>query len=236
MAQPVAPNTTITINTCNETNFNNALAAANDGDVIHVRCLASFPAAPGAITFSIQKTISKSIAILGTHPVAGVNATDLFAVNGGKTLTLTDITLENGYNTSNGGCLRVYGSLVALTTTFQHCRAFNIISTPDGGAIYANTANVALTNTTFYSNTADGDGGGLYVYNSAVSVNRSRFDSNLAYNHGGGFYQRLGSVRFDATTLTSNTARFRGGGLYVTEVPTMSLQMPVGWSSTAALI
>ena len=87
---------------------------------------------------------------------------------------------------------------------------------------------MALTNTTFYSNTADGDGGGLYVYNSTVSANRSRFDSNSANNYGGGYYQRLGSVRFDATTLTSNTARYRGGGLYVTQVPTFILQTQPG--------
>jgi predicted outer membrane repeat protein len=229
-AEPAAPQTTIIIDTCNETSFNNALNSANDGDVIHVRCATTFPAAPGAITFSAQKTITKSITISGTHPVSGVNrlsgggATSLFQVNAGKTLTLTDITLENGYSLSSGGCMEVYGSLVALTTTLQHCHTFNPIGTPDGGAIYANTSQVALTNTTFYSNTADGDGGGLYAYNSTVSAYRSRFDSNSADNYGGGFYQRLGSVRFDATTLTSNTARYRGGGLYVTQVPTFYLQ------------
>ncbi|CAG0935802.1 putative outer membrane protein PmpB [Thermoflexales bacterium] len=230
VAEPAAPNTTITIDSCNETNFDNALASANNGDMIYVRCLTSFPATPGAITFSTQKMISKSITLLGTHPVTGVNrlsggdATSLFQVNDGATLTLTNITVEHGDNTGSGGCLEVYGSLVALTATLRQCRTFNLLGSPDGGAIYANTANVMLTNTTFYSNTADGDGGGLYVYNSTVSASRSRFDNNSASNYGGGFYQRLGSVRFDATTLTSNTARYRGGGLYVTQVPTFYLQ------------
>ncbi|CAG0935803.1 putative outer membrane protein PmpB [Thermoflexales bacterium] len=228
VAEPNAPNT-ITIDTCTETNFNAALASANNGDVIHVRCLTSSPLFPETIVFSAQKPISKSITILGTHPAKGVNllsgndATRLFVVNDGHALTLTNITVEHGDSGGSGGCLQVYGSLIALTTTLRHCRTFGLISSPDGGAIYANGANVTLTNTTFYSNTADGDGGGLYAYNSAVYANRSRFESNVAYNHGGGYYQRLGSLRFDATTLTSNTARYRGGGLYTTEVLTLAL-------------
>lgn len=229
VAEPEAPQNTIIIDVCNETNFNNALASANDGDVIHVRCATSFPATPGAITFSAVKTISKSLTIMGTHPVTGVNrlsggnATRLMLVSAGKTLTLTNITLENGYSTGSGGCMQVLGTLVALTTTLRYCRTYDVILSPSGGAIYANTAQVILTNTTFYSNTADGSGGGLYAYNSTVSASRSRFDSNKANSNGGGFYQRLGSVRFDATTLTSNTARYRGGGLYVTEVPTLNM-------------
>ena len=221
-AEPDVPTGTLILDTCTEAGFNNALASANDGDVIHVRCALSFPVVPGAITFSAQKTITKSITILGTHPATGVNrlsgggATSLFQVNNGATLTLTHITLENGDHTSSGGCVEVYGALTALTTTLRYCRTSNT-----GGAIYANTSQVVLTNTTFYSNTADSSGGGLYVYNSTVSASRSRFDSNRAGNYGGGYFQRLGSVRFDATTLTSNTARYRGGGLYVTEVPTL---------------
>src|SRR5512143_4107945 len=98
VAEPATPNNTITIDICTESNFDNALASANDGDVIDVRCTTTFPLTPGAITFSTQKTISKSITIIGTHPVTGVNrlsggnATNLFQVNTGKTLTLTDIT------------------------------------------------------------------------------------------------------------------------------------------------
>ena len=224
-AEPDVPTGTLILDTCTEAGFNNALASANDGDVIHVRCALSFPVVPGAITFSAQKTITKSITILGTHPATGVNrlsgggATSLFQVNNGATLTLTHITLENGDHTNSGGCVEVYGALTALTTTLRYCRTSNT-----GGAIYANTSQVALTNTTFYSNTADSSGGGLYVYNSTVSASRSRFDSNRAGNYGGGYFQRLGSVRFDATTLTSNTARYRGGGLYVTEVPTLFVQ------------
>jgi predicted outer membrane repeat protein len=224
-AEPDAPQSTLLIDTCNEANFNNALNSANTGDVIHVRCSASSPGGPGVLTLSSQKVITKSITLLGTHLVTGVNrlsgggSTSLFQVNNGATLTLTNITLENGDQASSGGCLEVYGSLIALTATLRYCHTANT-----GGAIYANTSQVALTNTTFYSNTADSAGGGLYVYNSTVSANRSRFDSNRAGNYGGGYYQRLGSVRFDATTLTSNTARYRGGGLYVTEVPTLYVQ------------
>ncbi|NTU65053.1 MAG: hypothetical protein HGB05_17050, partial [Chloroflexi bacterium] len=223
-AEPDVPTDTIIIDTCNETNFNNALNSANNGDVIHVRCDASSLGGPGVITLSAQKTITKSITILGTHLVTGVNrlsgggATSLFQVNNGATLTLTNITLENGDHTISGGCVEVYGSLVVLTSTLRYCHAGST-----GGAIYANSSQVALTNTTFFSNTADSSGGGLYVFNSTVSASRSRFDSNRAGNYGGGYYQRLGSVRFDATTLTSNTARYRGGGLYTTEVPTLHL-------------
>ncbi|MFN8596719.1 MAG: choice-of-anchor Q domain-containing protein [Anaerolineae bacterium] len=229
-AEPEAPQTTIVIDTCNEANFNAALTSANDGDVIHVRCAVSFPIVPSALTFSAQKIISKSITILGTHQVSGVNrlsggdATRLFVVNAGKTLTLTNITIEHGSSTSSGGCLQVFGALTALTTTLRYCRTTPFITYPDGGAIYANTARVTLTNTTFYSNTAVGDGGGVYAYNSTMSASRSRFDSNQADNYGGGYYQRLGSVTFDATTFTSNTARYRGGGLYATQVPTLNLQ------------
>jgi hypothetical protein len=63
-------------------------------------------------------------------------------------------------------------------------QTFNLIGSP--AARSAPARECALTNTTFYSNTADGDGGGLYVYNSAVSANRSRFDGS-ANNYGGGF-------------------------------------------------
>ncbi|HSD82936.1 MAG TPA: hypothetical protein VLG46_03710, partial [Anaerolineae bacterium] len=48
VAEPSAPHT-ITIDTCTETNFDNALAAAHSGDVIDVRCLTSFPVGPGVI-------------------------------------------------------------------------------------------------------------------------------------------------------------------------------------------
>lgn len=112
-----------------------------------------------------------------------------FEIAGMGNLTLNDLTLSDGLETSGfgqGGAILVNSgrTLVVNRSTLRRNGAFN-----DGGAIANDGGNVTLSFSTFSDNFAiDSDGGAYSSENPAsnLSVNNSLFEGNSAFSDDGG--------------------------------------------------
>ena len=210
------------MDSCSQSSLESALAVASSGDTIWLRCKSNI-LVPARITLTSEKVIDKSLTIRGLNEKGGWNTLDadglsrVFKVNAGKTLTLTEIALENGQASAlpGGGCIHAAGSLVVISGTLTNCRAEGLAPLA-GGAIYATGEDVRLTNTTLFSNTADGSGGGLYTSGHVPVIERSLFDSNYAGQAGGGLYlsNQFSLPRVEDTRILRNQAGGAGGGIY----------------------
>ena len=185
------------------------------------------------ITFSVSRTITLSSAlpaIANTSPgslsidgsgqtIAGAGAYQVFMVNPGATLTLNNLTIENGSSVSGGG---VYngGTLTVTNSTFSGNRASS-----DGGGIN-NKGTLTVTNTVFSGNRAS-NGGGIFNAGPWVSVTNSTFAGNSATVGGGIYNQGSASVSNSllanedtGVTLNVSNSTFagncatNGGGIY----------------------
>lgn len=210
--EPDAP-TGGTVNTCTLAALQTALSG---GGTVTFNC-------SGTIVFTSTWVVTANTTINGNGfgvILSGGNATDLFSINSGAKLTLSRLTIQNGLNTSSGGCIRAFGDLDVISSTIRFCKAAYLIGNPNGGAIYANNALVQLTNTLIFSNSAEGVGGGVYaVGGSDVRVVQSTIQQN-AGSRGGGVYQDTGTAIFTSSNVLSNTAATLGGGVYASRIPT----------------
>ena len=112
-----------------------ALLDANDGDVINITAIGIITLTSGELP--ITKTLTINGPGAASLTVSGNNASRVLSITAGVAVTLTDITIADGY----------VGSF-----------------SDNGGGIY-NAGTLALVNSTVYSNTAAGGismGGGIY--------------------------------------------------------------------------
>lgn len=139
----------------------------------------------------------------GQTIIDGAQLDRLFHVLAGSTLTLRNVTIQNGRET-NGGGIENDGTLnlenVTLTSNSAVTR---------GGAIYNNTGKLNLTSVNVVSNisseVASGQGsaigGGIASFGGTVNIVNSQIASNTASGDGGGVDSR-------STTLTITNSSF----------------------------
>ena len=113
----------------------------------------------------------------------------IFRVKDGKTLTLKNLTLKNGYAGKStvdnlgttGGGIRLESGTVSLSgVTISGCKA---ITTPasvgggswhgDGGGIYVVSGNIIMENTTLSENDANAHGGAVYMNGGTLTMKGS---------------------------------------------------------------
>jgi hypothetical protein len=109
----------------------------------------------------------------------------VFMIHAGRTTTLSDITIRNGYRVAGGS--------------------------GRGGGIY-NDGTLTLTDSTVSGNSAD-IGGGIINSLGTLAVTNSRITDNSA-NYGGGFQNASGAMTMTNRTLSGNSAGITGGGIY----------------------
>ncbi|CAN0070783.1 unnamed protein product, partial [Ectocarpus sp. 12 AP-2014] len=164
------------------------------------------------VTTTIRVSDGTSLNITGTGPGAiadGGGSTQLFVVEGGSTLHLSDMTLSNG-SASSGGAISATDSSVS----FSGNTSFSSNSANDsGGAIYAYYSTVWWDGdgTQFSYNSAKVDGGAIYANSSTVSWDGddTQFSYNSAYDDGGAIYASDSlnvSWDGDGTQFSSNSA------------------------------
>lgn len=134
------------------------------------------------------------------------------------TLSLSDITIVNGYSPSNGGGISANGSLQMYNTIVQ-----NNTAAMNGGGIFATGATVSLSSVTLRGNHSQQTGGGISIEGSSnpfpnVFVSDSTFEGNraLAAGSSGGavnIYTAGGGI--NNSTFRDNTAG-QGGALNYT--------------------
>lgn len=167
--------------------------------------------APHTIILTAQKSISADTVIRGGDLItlSGGNATSLFQVFTGKTLTLSNIILTRGYGTfgavENFGRLNITSSQLLSNT-----------ATSSGGAI-VNYGEVSLINAMIANNTASQSGGGMYLDGGSTTVVNSQFSGNTAAASGGGITATsvasltISGSHFSGNKTTASLAE--GGGI-----------------------
>jgi hypothetical protein len=146
-------------------------------------------------------------------PSTPVPAFRLLNVATGGTLTLTGLTLSNGFaddGINGGGAIFSLGTVHVSGVTFSGNQSPAATGT-SGGAISSNNSRAALTvdRSTFTGNTAQ-EGGGIFTQ-SATSITNSTFTGNTATLFGGGaLVTAVGTTTVTGDTFSANSGP--GGG------------------------
>jgi predicted outer membrane repeat protein len=184
----------------------------------------------------------------GTITLDGQYTTRLFAIAGGASLTLKNITLTQAFAADDGGAIYNEGNLtldhVTVTnssTDDNHSGGAIVTYGPltvrdsvfsynhggSGGAIYPRfeAAVVDIRNSTFSHNAAasptTGWGGAILVWGSPVTLTGSKLLQNSAVN-GGAVYATVNStVSLQGNSLVQNNTAQYGGGVYNIGVMTL---------------
>jgi uncharacterized repeat protein (TIGR01451 family) len=147
--------------------------------------------------------------------VNGNHASRVFNISTGVEVTISGLTITNGFSLSDGGGILNDGSVTIINSTLSGNTALNL---SDGGGIY-NDGSLRITNSTLGVNTAHSSGGGIYSNGGSVTITNSTLSINAAFADGGGIYSNGGSVTITNSTLSGNSAVFgggagNGGGIY----------------------
>jgi hypothetical protein len=167
-----------------------AVAAVGSGGIIQFKTGLN-----GSITLS-QGTLvlGKSMTITGPTATAitvdGGGSIGVFVVNASSTVTMSNLTIRHGHNTSSGCGL-----------------------SGNGGAGICNKGALTILNSTIRDNSAMDYGGGLGIDKDAsATVINSTFVGNSA-GQGGGAIDDNGALTVINTTVTGNATQGGGGGI-----------------------
>ena len=142
-------------------------------------------------------------------------------VDAGNTVTVTDLTLTNGYGFQLAGCVLNNGTLTLERATVTGCTMTTDAGDfwQGGGGIYSGDgATLNLIDSTVKDNFSGWTGGGVYsFFNTTTNVVRSTISGNTATDVGGGM-RTLGTVNVDNSTLSGNTSTpWHGGAMFITD-------------------
>lgn len=116
-----------------------------------------------------------------------------------NTATLDD---ARGGGIMNGqqlvGSITLIGDARIVSSTLEHNSA------ADGAGIY-NDADLTLSNSTLYSNTARIRAGGIEISTGSVTMTQVTISGNDSATHGGGLYKQGGSLQANFVSVISNT-------------------------------
>lgn len=188
------------VNTCTEAGLTTAITGG--GNVTF--------ACSGTITLTSTISISANTTIDGTGQnvaISGGNVVQLFVVNPGITLTLTNLTLTQG-SAVTGGAIDNYGTLGISGCAFSYNNASD-----RGGAIYArpSAVNITISNSTFSHNSAP-VGGAVRLESGACTLNisNSTFSHNTSAAYGAALDLVAGNVTIDRTSFLNNIGQNEG--------------------------
>jgi uncharacterized repeat protein (TIGR01451 family) len=115
----------------------------------------------------------------------------VFNIAPGFEVTISGLTIANGFSPDSGGGMLNGGSLTIASSTLSGNSASSF-----GGGVWNNSGSVTITNSTLSGNGAVVDGGGIFNSNSGtVRITNSTLSGNFA-NVGGGIY-----LNFDSLTM-----------------------------------
>jgi CSLREA domain-containing protein len=175
------------------------------------------PPGAGGGRLDIDKALSitgpsQRIVIRGRRPD---NAFPVFRIGPGGTVTLANLTIQNGGS----------GIVNRGTVTLS-----NIVAESSGTGVSSQFATLALINSFVINNSGVGvgvvhgtatlrhdriagnSGGGISVFNATVTLNNTTVARNSAEN-GGGISNDAGRISISRSTITNNSATGEGGGI-----------------------
>lgn len=223
--------------TCDATcTLRDAVTTACNGSTITFDTAGVF-ATPQTITLGgTELSVARNVTInapsaAGNHvTVSANNASRVFAIQSGKTVSISNLTISNGhaiigalFANEGGGIYNDHGTLM-----LTNCVLSGNTADDSGGGIFNNgftsgSASTTVTGCTFSGNTAV-NGGGLYNYGdtgtATMNISNSTFAGNTATGQGGAM-DNFGNAASGVATLTivnstisGNNSNTDGGGIY----------------------
>ena len=227
MVEPVPPPTAVTITTLADSGAGSLREAldviANEGTITFDPGLAG-----GAIALtSGQLVVDKSVMIDGSSvpglTVSGNNASRVFQIAAGITVSMKDLTISDGVGAPQGGGILNFGTLnldtITVTNNTESSSGGAAFDLGGGGIYNGDGATLNLTNSTVSNNSTLGQpGGGIYgFFNSTINVTNSTVSGNVAGDVAGGF-RTLGNATIVNSTISGNTSTaWHGGGMFITD-------------------
>ncbi|MEI7503315.1 MAG: hypothetical protein WCJ61_08515, partial [Paludibacter sp.] len=148
----------------------------------------------------IGQTTVQAFATPNNTPAASCSVFNLDgAYSSAITITLQDMTIQNGYNSSNGGGIRFTNTgTVAPTLNFTNLKIASNIGLAGGGIYISGFATTTISGCNITANTGSsvtaGNGGGIYI---SPGTNK------------------LLSATIKNSTISFNTSGYLGGGMMV---------------------
>ena len=162
----------------------------------------------GEVLLNKNLTLDAS-ALAGGIWINGNHASRIFELTSSATVTITSLTLTNGYAAAGGAILSA-GSLTLNRCTIA---GNSVTSGGGGGAIYNNLGSLTLNQCTVTGNAANaggGAGGGIFNLSGGapVTLNQCTVSGNLAGTGGGigGFNLGSNNVTFFNSIVAGNSA------------------------------
>jgi hypothetical protein len=186
-----------------------------------------------AATYTENLTIGFSLKIVGsgatTTIIDGGGAGTVVTIsNSSANVTLSKLTIRNGYDSHNGGGISNSGTLTLVSSTVSgnHASIFCILNCAAGGGGISNIGTMTIINSTLSTNSAVAGcrskpscksgafGGGIYN-SGTLTINNSTLSGNTAGAGttaiGGGIYNNSGTLTINNSTLSGNRAALAGG-------------------------
>jgi predicted outer membrane repeat protein len=207
-AQPVLAATLSVANTNDSGagSLRQAVVDAISGDTITFNPLL----AGQTITLASDLIITKNLTIDGSGlsphiTISGGDVAHLLIQNStlSPTVTISDLTISDGYTSGSGGAINAgFGNLTLINTTLRNNHALG-----SGGAVAAIT--LMMKNTTLYQNQAGISGGAVAIEgNGFGTISNSTITQNLAGYSGGAIYMNgtAEGLVFNSTFAWNNAA------------------------------
>ncbi|MBZ2164464.1 DUF1565 domain-containing protein [Methanobacterium spitsbergense] len=180
-------------------NIENALIAANPGDIIRV--------ASGTYMENLQ--INKNITLIGDTQntvIDGQNASNCITISPGVTVTIANFIIKNGGNNRlcDGGGMHNDGILNLENSTITN-------STSECGGGIDNGGTMTISRVTIENNRANWNGGGIFN-NGILTIKDSTITGNTAARNGGSI-DNTATMTLSRVIIVNNSANIDGGGI-----------------------
>jgi hypothetical protein len=188
-----------------------AIATTPPGGIVEFQ-----PGLVGTINLTTDTlVISKDLTIKGPGNIAvsGHRTFEVFQIASGVTVSISGLTIINGFSQQNGGGIGNQGTLTVSNCTISGNRAWDL----GGGIFNSHTGTLMVNNSNILDNNAGvlvgglGDGGGIYT-SDVLMVSNSTFFGNQADNNGGGIFNDS-ILTVISSTISGNLAGSDGGGI-----------------------
>jgi len=165
------------------------------------------------LTSNMELPITKDMTIsgpaIGLVAVDGNNATRVFDNFFGVTLTMSNLTIQNGLSNQGGGIWN------DGTANLTNCIIDHNVANDGGGFFNEGSSTATLIKCTLSNNTATtGTGGGFYNTNFATLIDCTLSNNTATAGNGGGFWNNESATITGCTFSGNKAPNGDGGGLF----------------------
>lgn len=204
-----AVQTTVTVcaSGCDYTTISDAVYDAPEGSIIDVQ----------AGTFTETVLITQSLTIqgqgIGATIVDGQELGAVFEIEPGSTVTIKEMTIQNGLSVDGGGGIYNDGTLTITNLLIQN----NVADNSDGGGVL-NLSQIIMQNVTLANNEANFGAGFSNDLNGIASASNITVTQNKAVHYmgilgEGGGIENNGEFSLENSIIRQNSADGSGGGI-----------------------